>query len=268
MSALSISIVTYQPAPAQLAATLSTLDTALLALQSQENAGIRLTLIDHSAQCSIEQPALRSTASCTVVHDPGNPGFGAGHNRVLAQPAQLGEFHLVLNPDVELAADSLLTALAFMRAHPDCVLLSPAARNADGSVQRLCKRHPGVLDLALRGFAPRWLKQGFARRLAHYEMQDIADGEPYWDPPIVSGCFMLLRSSVFRQLGGFDERFFLYFEDFDLSLRAARYGRLAHVPAVRIVHHGGHAARKGWRHILMFARSGLRFFHLHGWRLW
>lgn len=268
MSALSISLVTYQPQPAQLAATLSTLDQALLAVHSQDSGSAQLTLIDHSPQCSIETPSLRSTTSCTVIHNPANPGFGAGHNRVLAQPALLGEFHLVLNPDVELAADALAIALAFMRAHPDCVLLSPAARNADGSPQWLCKRYPSVLDLALRGFAPPWLKQRFARRLARYEMQDIADDEPYWDPPIVSGCFMLLRSNVFRQLGGFDERFFLYFEDFDLSLRAAAYGRLAHVPAVRIVHHGGHAARKGWRHILMFARSGLRFFRLHGWRLW
>jgi GT2 family glycosyltransferase len=266
--ALSISIVTYCPRPAELTATLGTLGHALQVLQDAGEVVTHLQLIDHSPEALTRLPALASGVSTHYRHDPANPGFGAGHNRVLAQPAQLGEFHLVLNPDVELAPDALSVALAFMRAHPDCVLLSPAARYADGSPQWLCKRYPSVLDLALRGFAPPWLKQRFARRLARYEMQDIADGDTHWDPPIVSGCFMLLRSSVFRQLGGFDEHFFLYFEDFDLSLRAARYGRLAHVPAVRIVHHGGHAARKGGRHILMFARSGLRFFRLHGWRLW
>ena len=77
-----------------------------------------------------------------------------------------------------------------------------------------------------------------------------------WDPPIVSGCFMLFRTDVLQQLEGFDPRFFLYFEDFDISLRAGRVSRIAYVPQVKVVHHGGHASRKGWRHIWMFGRSG------------
>ena len=71
---------------------------------------------------------------------------------------------------------------------------------------------------------------------------------------------------AFDAVKGFDEDFFLYFEDYDLSLRLASRGHLSYQPAVRIVHHGGFAARKGWRHLRLFAASALRFFSRHGWR--
>ena len=58
----------------------------------------------------------------------------------------------------------------------------------------------------------------------------------------------------------------MYFEDYDLSLRMAELGQVQFLPQVRIVHHGGYSARKGWGHIGMFARSGWRFFQTHGWR--
>ena len=77
---------------------------------------------------------------------------------------------------------------------------------------------------------------------------------------------MLVRGECLTAVEGFDERYFLYFEDFDLSLRLGRLGKLLFAPQVRIVHHGGYAARKGWRHLQMFMRSGLRFFNQHGWR--
>ena len=98
-------------------------------------------------------------------------------------------------------------------------------------------------------------------------MSKETDEDVVWDPPIVSGCFMLFRGGLYRQLGGFDGRFFLYFEDFDLALRAGKVTRTAYVPAVRIVHEGGHAARKGLTHIKLFAKSALLFYKLHGFKL-
>ncbi|HSB96767.1 MAG TPA: glycosyltransferase family 2 protein [Spongiibacteraceae bacterium] len=193
-----------------------------------------------------------------------NIGFGAGHN--LTFDAVACEFHLVLNPDVELAAESLSAAIGFMDAHTDCGIISPAIVGQNGELQYLCKRYPNVLDLFLRGFAPAWLCAIFKQRLADYEMRDVIADGTVWQPPIVSGCFMLLRSSVIAELQGFDPKYFLYFEDFDFSLRAAAFTRLAYVPSVRVIHYGGHAARKGWRHILLFARSAIIFFNSHGWK--
>ncbi|MEK6320009.1 MAG: glycosyltransferase, partial [Burkholderia gladioli] len=107
----------------------------------------------------------------------------------------------------------------------------------------------------------------FARRLARYEMRDrINETEFVWEPPIISGCFMLFRTDLLRQLGGFDPRYFLYFEDYDLSVRAGRLASIAYVPTVRIVHHGGGASRKGLAHIRMFLASAFRFYRRFGWK--
>ena len=100
-----------------------------------------------------------------------------------------------------------------------------------------------------------------------YEMRDVCSGEAPVDVAIASGCFMLVRTAALRAVGGFNEDFFLYFEDFDLSLRLAEKGRLVFEPRMHIVHHGGYAANKGRAHVKYFIRSGIRFFNRHGWRL-
>jgi hypothetical protein len=78
---------------------------------------------------------------------------------------------------------------------------------------------------------------------------------------------MVMRTAALRRVRGFDPAFFMYFEDYDLSVRLASEGTVAYEPAVRIVHHGGEAARKGGRHVLWFIASARRFFSRHGWRL-
>jgi GT2 family glycosyltransferase len=78
---------------------------------------------------------------------------------------------------------------------------------------------------------------------------------------------MLARTAALQSVGGFNERYFLYFEDFDLSIRLGSQGRLVYNPAIHIVHHGGYAARKGFQHVKYLIRSGITFFQEHGWRL-
>lgn len=265
---LTIAIVVFQPDVQELELTIRSLARALEACDRPLS--WHLTLIDHSPEpIGASEEHLATLANkwfgppARVILDRTNPGFGRGHNRTIASA---GHLHLILNPDVEIDSSALKEALHFMRSRRDCGALVPSVRGEDGKRQFLCKRYPSVLDLLLRGFAPQSLRRLFSARLDRYEMRDVIGDEVVWDPPIVSGCFMLFRGDVFRQLGGFDPRFFLYFEDFDLSLRAGKITRLAYVPSVRIVHHGGHAARKGLRHIWLFAQSAYTFFSKHGWR--
>lgn len=90
--------------------------------------------------------------------------------------------------------------------------------------------------------------------------------EVIWKPLIVTGCFMLFRNDVLLKLNGFDENYFLYFEDTDLSLRASEITDIAYDPQVKIIHHGGNVSRKGFKHIFMFTQSMFKFFNKHGWR--
>lgn len=260
---LTISIVTYLPDQSSLTATLESLKNAMSRLH---NPSISTWIIDNSPPH--HQPKwlynLSKEYSVSLIHGHGNIGFGRGHNLILAKT---GDFHLILNPDVELAEDALTTALEFMDKHTECGLVTPFVSWPDGSQQFLCKRFPTLFDLFLRGFAPGCVQSWFQERLNNYEMRDAIGSTIYWDPPIASGCCMLFRNDVLQRLSGFDPGFFLYFEDFDISLRTSQISRIVYFPDMKIIHHGGHAARKGWHHIFMFIRSATAFFNKHGWRL-
>jgi GT2 family glycosyltransferase len=267
-----VSIVVYRSYPAVLKPTLDSLLQALQHAQSRQLLGsAAIDIINNSAS----EPALtalvercRAQASgidIALLEGHGNVGYGRGHNMSINRAAS--HCHLILNPDVTLTPESLADGLAFMVGNPEVVALSPAVEDGEGHKQYVCKRYPSVLDFLLRGFAPAFVKRRFATRLARYEMRDLPEQEPSTDIPIIGGCFMLFRTAALRAVGGFDERYFLYFEDFDLSLRVHSEGSLAYLPSMHIVHLGGHSARKGLGHIGMFARSGLRFYNTHGWRL-
>jgi GT2 family glycosyltransferase len=260
---LTVSIVTFRPDIPVLRVTLATLATALGPL---DRSRVEIFIIDNSEAETVPAVVAETLAGFTtrILQGHGNIGFGRGHNLVLPQ---VGLFHLILNPDIEMEPTALIRSLEFMRGHPECGLLSPLAFWPDGTRQYLCKRYPAAFDLFLRGFAPQGVKRLFAKRLARYELRKETAGPVFWDPPIVSGCFMFFRGQTFRVLRGFDPRYMLYFEDFDLSLRSARYARTAYVADVEVIHAGGHASRKGFWHLRQFLGSSLIFYRNHGFKI-
>jgi len=275
-SSLTVSIVTYRPDHALLERCVAKLATAIAAARAEGVlASVAVALIDNSGDRDIAQKVIRlgnesfqaSDVRLTYLHGHANIGYGAAHN--LALHGTGTDWHLVLNPDIELAPDALGAAVRWLDAHPEIGAVVPAVTNPDGTVEYLCKRYPAVLDLALRGFAPGFVRTLFRSRLERYEMRDRigpAGLEPVFDIPLMSGACMLVRRRAIDATGGFDPDFFLYFEDYDWSVRLNAVTRSAYLPAVRVVHHGGRAARKGLRHIGWFARSGVRFYNKHGWR--
>lgn len=271
---LTVSLVLHHSPLPRLTATLRSLLAALHEARSTGVLGeVTLWVVDNSVDAAYAV-ASRETVEALLTEAghldyrflslEENRGFGAGHNRVLLDTDS--DFHLVLNPDVELARDSLAQGVSLLASDPGIAALNPYAEAADGRREYLCKRHPSPGVLLLRGFAPAWLRHRAARRLAHYEARDLCDGAEVADVPLLSGCFLLLRGRPARLCRGFDTGYFMYFEDFDLSRRLRPQGRLVYAPQVRIVHHGGYAANKGWRHVHWFLRSGLRFFRQHGLR--
>ncbi len=205
----------------------------------------------------------------TLILSKRNIGYGAANNLAQNDPASRAiqpEYVLVLNPDVTLAEDAIRSAVVHLDRHTATAMVTPVATFPDGSPQYLVKAHPSVGTLACRGFAPAWLRTRCVRRLAAYDRMDSAFDAPLFDAEIVSGCCMFMRADAWHQAGGFDEKFFLYFEDFDLSKRIAAVSRIDRVATCRITHAGGNAAAKGNRHVWLFVRSAARFFNKHGWR--
>ncbi|MEM5340215.1 glycosyltransferase family 2 protein [Paraburkholderia azotifigens] len=266
---ISVSVVVYRPDAAQFAQTIGSLAAAYDTLRAARlGVLLHLYVVDNGgfdAVATVLNDIITRGAECTVVAGQGNVGYGRGHNLAIERAAS--RYHLVLNPDIDLDANALIRAVEFFESHPDVGLLTPRIGDEDGHIQYLCRRYPTLLDLFVRGFLPASARRFFTRRLARYEMQDqINERDIVWDPPIVSGCFMLFRTDVLKKLAGFDPRYFLYFEDYDLSLRTHEIARVAYLPAVRVLHHGGGAARKGSAHIRMFASSAFKFFNRFGWK--
>ena len=270
--ALSATLVTYRSPPDELRRALASLAAAVARAREAGMAGsAAVYVVDNGPAESLEalRAALRAwppeAGAIELVAGHGNVGYGRANNLVL--PRLASDFHLVMNPDVEIDREALARGLEVLRADARVGLVAPDAHGEDGAPQFLCKRYPSVWVLFLRGFAPGALRGRFARRLADYEMRDVVAARAVADVPLASGCFMLMRTALFRRVGGFDPAYFLYFEDYDLSLRLRREAGIAYVPEARIVHHGGEAARKGPRHVAWFLRSAWRFFSTHGWKI-
>ncbi|QTN98421.1 glycosyltransferase [Brucella sp. 458] len=257
---LTISIVTFNP---DLNEFRKTLDSLFTALRRSGTCNFSITIVDNSAQ-DIISPFIKSNYThlpLRILHGHGNIGFGRAHNLAIQR---IGEFHLILNPDIELHSEALLNAIAFMRSNPCCGLITPHSQWPNGDRQYLCKRYPAAFDLLLRGFAPQIIKSIFKKRLSRYEMQAETQNTVYWNPLIVSGCFMFFRSSTLRKTKGFDDHYFLYFEDFDLSIRVHEFADIAYVPTIKVIHAGGHAAKKGMWHIKIFICSSIHFYKYYG----
>ncbi len=165
-----------------------------------------------------------------IQSDRGNIGFGAGHNLIL--PQLDSTFHVIMNPDITLAQhDSLDILCRYLEEHLDVGMVVPRVYSNRGELQPLCRREPTLLDLVIRYLPGRFMY----RRQCYHTMQDYDYGKPF-DVPFASGCFMVMRTDLFRRLGGFDERYYLYLEDADLSRRINQVSRIVYVPEATVIH--------------------------------
>jgi GT2 family glycosyltransferase len=107
----------------------------------------------------------------------------------------------------------------------------------------------------------------FSHVMGIYENKYIVNNDVIKDVSLISGCYMLCRRDILVKVGLFNEKYFLYFEDFSLSIELNKFGKLIYHPCVNIVHFGGNTFSKGARHIFYFIRSAIRFFNEYGWKI-
>jgi hypothetical protein len=196
-------------------------------------------------------------------HSPKNLGYGRAHNIALRQSMGTAKYHLVLNPDVYFEAAVLEQLYYFMEEHPAAGLVMPRVLYPDGSLQRLCKLLPSPLNLAARRFLPfsdllfRQLNERYEMRFSNYNR--------VMNVPFLSGCFMFLRTDALRTTGVFDERFFMYAEDADLSRRIHRQFKTLFYPYAEIYHIHARGSYKNTRHTFYNLRSAFQYFMKWGW---
>jgi GT2 family glycosyltransferase len=169
-----------------------------------------------------------------------------------------------LNPDVEINEEAITIGIEYLKKNPDTGLVVPKVINS--KKKHLCKKYPSVFVLFLRSFAPKRLKQKYKKLMDDYELNEMDTNDVQRSIQIASGCFMLYRGKIIKNISGFDPRYFLYMEDFDISIRTQEVSNIVFLPKMKISHFGGNAYKKGIKEIVCFIRSTLIFFQAHGWK--
>lgn len=191
-----------------------------------------------------------------------NTGYGAAHNIALRKSLEQGVlFHLVLNSDVIVLPHVLKEVVEYMQKHADVVQLIPHTIFPDGREQSVCHPLPTPFDLIMRRFLPAsWFES--RRRRYNLEMLSKTDVS---NVPYHHGCFMLMRTDALRKSGLFDERFFMYPEDIDLTRRLHREGKTIYYPHATIVHAHRAASKTSMRMLKIHIVNMCRYFNKWGW---
>lgn len=253
---LRVSIVTYRPPQGELEECLS------LLLQCSRVAEV--DVVDNASEPRIRQACALPRWQGRVSYIPHpNTGYGAAHNVSLRRSIARGApLHLVLNSDVRVAPAELLKCIGYMESHPECGQLTPRITYPDGSFQPVVHPLPSPGQLLLHRFAPSWM---WRRGRARYEMQALSRATEPVSVPYHHGCFMLLSTSAVQEAGLFDERFFMYPEDLDLTRRIHRRHTTVYYPAATAVHDHRGASRHWGRMLWIHAVNMLRYFAKWGW---
>ena len=226
--------------------------------------GYAVVVNDHHPGEPVEQLAAGADGFLT---NADNPGYGRAVNRLVAHLGQLPSYIGVLNTDLSWQQGSFETLLDWLVAHPDAALAVPQLFDTEGIPQYLCKQHPTFLGLFSRRFMPELFKPNWLRRYDRWYVMEGYDYSQVLDVPYLSGCCMLMRSSAFLAVEGFDESFFLYLEDADLTRRMARVGRTLHLPEAAVTHHWGRGNHRSMRLTLVNFHSAWIYFRKWGLRL-
>jgi GT2 family glycosyltransferase len=254
---LNISIVLYHNREEQIKKAIeSVLNTDL---------NITLYLVDNSLNDSLRE-LERIDKRIVYIFNNSNLGFGKAHNIALKKSIEKNiPYHLVLNPDVYFEKGVLEELYDFMENNKDVGLVMPKVLYPDGNIQYLCKLLPTPLDL----FGRRFLNFGPFKKIVEkrneiYELR-FTGYDKIVEVPYLSGCFMFIRTEVLKKVGLFDERFFMYLEDTDLSRRIHRVAKTVYYPYVYIYHGYGKSSYKSLKLLYYHIKSAIKYFNKYGW---
>ena len=220
-----------------------------------------VSVVDNSTSDDLK--ALCLALEVQYIRTGKNIGFGAAHNIALKR-APRSKYHLVMNPDVQFGQDVLKELFTFLEMNESVGLIMPRVVYPDGSLQKLCKRLPAPFDILAKRVFPGLLKRMFHKRLSAFELCDM-DMTKVLSVPFLSGCFMLIRRNALQEVGLFDERYFMYFEDLDLTRRIRERFETVYYPYATIIHRHEKGSYKSARLLFVGIQSAVRYFNKWGW---
>lgn len=190
-----------------------------------------------------------------------NKGFGFGHNQAIKK--SVNKYHIVMNLDATPKQKNVISNMKnYMDENLDVDLLSPLVLFPNGMIQHLTRSEPTVFDLGIRLLGSTWFKNR-QEKFVHLE-----DGYDHEQKILnATGSFMFLRTETLQRIGGFDERYFLYMEDTDLTKTINENGKAMLSPEFEVIHEwqrGNHSVSGS----KIMISSMIKYFNKWGWRLW
>lgn len=237
------------------------LERCLASLSSHEP-GTRVIVVDNAADEAAGRRIVAAFPGITYIGRCENPGFSAGVNRAAREAA--GSHLLLLNPDCEVAGPIVAPLVSVLDAHPEAGIVGGLVRDAAGGVQASARRFPNFTT-AIAGRTS-WLSRvAPGNALSRWNLT-TAPSEGVARVDWVSGAFVLVRREAFDAVGGFDEAYFLYWEDADFCRRAVDAGwQTLYAPVAEVVHYTARASLHApVRSLWAFHQSALRYYWKHG----
>lgn len=232
---ISIVIVNYK-VPGYLRDAIRSVQDAELAEQAE------ILVVDNASGDNSKELITSEFKNVNWIQLKSNVGFGKACN--IGVQSSSGKYVLLLNPDTVIAKDTLKVAVDFMQSHPKAGLMGPKILNQDGSLQASCRRGfvtPLVAFYYFTGLSRIFPK---SKHFARYHLTYMDENESAV-VDAVSGSFMFIRRTLFDQLHGFDEQFFMYGEDIDLCWRVREKGyEVWYHPLTQIIHRKGQSSAR------------------------
>jgi N-acetylglucosaminyl-diphospho-decaprenol L-rhamnosyltransferase len=229
---LTVVTVTYSPGPH--------LDRFLASLAHATDLPVTVVMADNGSTDGAPEEALERHPDARLMRTGGNLGYGSAVNLAVAEYLKDSdaEFFIVANPDVQWGPRSIDVLLEAAERWQLAGSLGPLIRDPDGSVYPSARHQPSIVRGGMHAVVgPLWKSNPWtaAYRQERLEPSERAVG---W----LSGSCLLVRKAAFDEIGGFDERYFMYMEDVDLGDRMGRAGwQNVYVPTAEILHDKGHA---------------------------
>lgn len=251
---LTASIVLYKP-------NIEQINAVIRSYSPSENR--ILYLIDNSPEITKE---FAETSNENIkYHFAGkNIGYGSAHNIGIKTAIENGsDYHIILNPDILFETEILDKIIDFMEKNKDVAELMPKIISPNGDLQYLCKLLPTPFNLIFRRFLP---KTKFFENFNDKYILKNSDYDKIMNVPCLSGCFMFLRSETIKKNNlFFDERFFMYCEDFDYIRRLHKAGKTIYFPEVSIIHAHAKESYKSKKMLIEHIKSAIKYFNKWGW---
>mgnify|MGYP001204238618 FL=1 len=188
-----------------------------------------------------------------------NHGLAIAQNAIINHK-DLSEFHLILNPDIFISEDCLTSLLRYLSKNKKVSAVGPKINTPMGETYPSAKLNPDPITQIIRRLFPKH------KRNKVYELNSYDFSQPTC-VPMISGCFILSRSEFLKNINGFDEKFFLYFEDIDLLMRLKAFGEIHYYPNRNVTHLHSDASRTSFKIMLYHLSSFFKYYSKWGWRL-